>query len=72
MVFSSLLAPLKLRAPLPPPTGATKGKDHSFREKQITGNSNEVTKRTIIAKIVTTEGTGKETIQEENTHHTTQ
>lgn len=56
---------------LPPPAGATKGKDHRFREKQITGNSSEIRKRTITAKILMTEGIGKKTIQEKNTHHST-
>lgn len=57
-------------SPSPPPTGATKGKDHRFRKKQITGNSNEKGKQTVTAKILT-EGTGKETIQEKNTHQST-
>lgn len=57
---------------LPLPAGATKGKDHRFTEKQITGNSCEIRKRTITAKILM--GIGyrkKKTIQEKNTHHST-
>lgn len=50
--------------------GGTKFKDHKLRLEQFNVNSNEITKRTVTATRVMTEGTRKENDSHENTPRT--